>query len=149
MKEKRILSRITRLEAAVDESGLFRELSERDYDIALYESDPWVTSYTLSVFNSGGTCSQRSVCLEVFQAGNLQLGGIRYALVFPKGILLSGHCSRRRGSNNAFGREQSNSVYMGSQRICHTYAGRKGDVSGGKCFGIIILQGRACLRFPV
>lgn len=32
--------------AAVDESGLFRELSERDYDIALYESDPWVTSYT-------------------------------------------------------------------------------------------------------
>ena len=37
--------------AAVDESGLFRELSERDYDIALYESDPWVTSYTYQFSN--------------------------------------------------------------------------------------------------
>ena len=102
--------------AAVDESGLFRELSERDYDIALYESD-------------------------------LQAGRHPLRTVFPKGILLSGHCTDAGAAQCLCGREQS-SVYLGSQRICHTYAGRRGDVSGGKVFPVLSFAGRAC-SFPV
>ena len=59
---------------------------------------------------------------------------------FPKGILLSGHCTDAGAAQCLCGREQS-SVYLGSQRICHTYAGRRGDVSGGKVFPVLSFAG--------
>ncbi len=64
--------------AAVDESGLFRELSERDYDIALYESDPWVTSYTYQ-FSNMVELQHEAYVWKYFRRAICKLGGIRYA----------------------------------------------------------------------
>ena len=69
--------------AAVDESGLFRELSERDYDIALYESDPWVTTYTYQ-FSNMVELQHEAYVWKYFRRAICKLGGIRYAPFFLK-----------------------------------------------------------------
>ena len=69
--------------AAVDESGLFRELSERDYDIALYESDPWVTSYTYQ-FSNMVELQHEAYVWKYFRRAICKLGGKGYAPFFLK-----------------------------------------------------------------
>ena len=63
---------------AVEESGLFRELADRKYDIALYESDPWVTSYTYH-FSNMVELQQEAYIWKYFRRAICKLGGIRYA----------------------------------------------------------------------
>lgn len=94
--------------AAVEESGLFRELSDRGYDIALYESDPWVTSYTYQ-FSNMVELQQEVYVWKYFRRAICKLGGIRYAPFF-----LKEYCYRSieqtQGQHNAFV-DESNPLY--------------------------------------
>lgn len=86
--------------AAVEESQLFRELSEREYDIALYESDTWVTSYTYD-FSNMVELKHEVYVWKYFKRTICKLGGIRYAPFF-----LKEYCYRAvaetQGQHNAF-----------------------------------------------
>ena len=125
--------------AAVDESGLFRELSERDYDIALYESDPWVTSYTYQ-FSNMVELQHEAYVWKYFRRAICKLGGIRYAPFF-----LKEYCYRAivqtQGQHNAFV-DESNPLYTWDLKEFATHM-QEEEVTyqEGKCFRYYHLQG--------
>lgn len=125
--------------AAVDESGLFRELSERDYDIALYESDPWVTTYTYQ-FSNMVELQHEAYVWKYFRRAICKLGGIRYAPFF-----LKEYCYRAivqtQGQHNAFV-DESNPLYTWDLKEFATHM-QEEEVTyqEGKCFRYYHLQG--------
>ncbi len=94
--------------AAVEESKLFGELAQREYDIALYESDTWVTSYTYE-FSNMMELQHEPYIWKYFRNAVCKLGGIRYAPFF-----LKEYCYRAvtqvDGQHNAFV-DESNPLY--------------------------------------
>lgn len=125
--------------AAVDESELFHELSERDYDIALYESDPWVTSYTYR-FSNMVELQHEVYIWKYFRRAVCKLGGIRYAPFF-----LKEYCYRAigqtQGQHNAFV-DESNPLYTWDLKEFATHM-QEEEVTyqEGKCFRYYHLQG--------
>lgn len=85
--------------AAVENSVLFRELSERNYDIALYEADQWVTSYTYH-FSNMEEIQHEVYIWKYFRRAVCKLGGIRYAPFFLKEYCYKG-VEQTEGQHNA------------------------------------------------
>ena len=125
--------------AAVDESGLFRELSERDYDIALYESDPWVTSYTYQ-FSNMVELQHELYVWKYFRRAICKLGGIRYAPFFLKEYCYRA-ISQTQGQHNAFV-DESNPLYTWDLKEFATHM-QEEEVTyqDDKCFRYYHLQG--------
>lgn len=125
--------------AAVDESGLFRELSERDYDIALYESDPWVTSYTYQ-FSNMVELQHEVYVWKYFRRAVCKLGGIRYAPFFLKEYCYRA-IAQTQGQHNAFV-DESNPLYTWDLKEFATHM-QEEEVTyqEGKCFRYYHLQG--------
>ena len=125
--------------AAVDESGLFRELSERDYDIALYESDPWVTSYTYQ-FSNMVELQHEVYVWKYFRRAVCKLGGIRYAPFFLKEYCYRA-IAQTQGQHNAFVDER-NPLYTWDLKEFATHM-QEEEVTyqEGKCFRYYHLQG--------
>ena len=125
--------------AAVDESGLFRELSERDYDIALYESDPWVTSYTYQ-FSNMVELQHEVYVWKYFRRAICKLGGIRYAPFFLKEYCYRA-ISQTQGQHNAFV-DESNPLYTWDLKEFAAHM-QEEEVTyqDGKCFRYYHLQG--------
>ncbi len=94
--------------AAVEESDLFRELSERDYDISLYEPDGWVTSYTYQ-FSNMTELRHEVYNWKYFRRAICKLGGIRYAPFILKEYCYKG-VAQTEGQHNAF-LDEENSLY--------------------------------------
>lgn len=125
--------------AAVDESGLFRELSERDYDIALYESDPWVTSYTYQ-FSNMVELQHEVYVWKYFRRAVCKLGGIRYAPFFLKEYCYRA-IAQTQGQHNAFV-DESNPLYTWDLKEFATHM-QEEEVTyqERKCFRYYHLQG--------
>lgn len=125
--------------AAVDESALFRELSERDYDIALYESDPWVTSYTYQ-FSNMVELQHEVYVWKYFKRAICKLGGIRYAPFFLKEYCYRA-ISQTQGQHNAFV-DESNPLYTWDIGEFSRHMQEENvTYHDGKCFKYYHLQG--------
>lgn len=125
--------------AAVDESGLFRELSERDYDIALYESDPWVTSYTYQ-FSNMVELQHEVYVWKYFRRAICKLGGIRYAPFFLKEYCYRA-ITQTQGQHHAFV-DESNPLYTWDLREFATHMQEEAvTYQEENCFRYYHLQG--------
>ena len=124
---------------AVEESGLFRELADRKYDIALYESDPWVTSYTYH-FSNMVELQQEAYIWKYFRRAICKLGGIRYAPFFLKEYCYRA-ISQTQGQHNAFV-DESNPLYTWDLGEFSAHM-QKEEVTytEGDCFKYYHLQG--------
>ena len=124
---------------AVDESALFKELSDRDYDIALYESDPWVTSYTYQ-FSNMVELQNEVYVWKYFRRAICKLGGIRYAPFFLKEYCYRA-IAQTQGQHNAFV-DESNPLYTWDLKEFATHMQEEAvTYQDGKCFRYYHLQG--------
>lgn len=125
--------------SAVDESQLFYELSNRGYDIALYESDPWVTSYTYR-FSNMVELQHEAYVWKYFRRAICKLGGIRYAPFFMKEYCYKA-IEQTQGQHNAFV-DESNPLYTWDLREFSVHM-QEEEVTcrEEKCFKYYHLQG--------
>lgn len=125
--------------AAVDESQLFYELSNRGYNIALYESDPWVTSYTYR-FSNMVELQHEAYVWKYFRRAICKLGGIRYAPFFMKEYCYRA-IEQTQGQHNAFV-DESNPLYTWDLREFSAHM-QEEEVTcrEEKCFKYYHLQG--------
>lgn len=125
--------------SAVEESQLFYELSNRGYDIALYESDPWVTSYTYH-FSNMVELQHEPYVWKYFRRAICKLGGIRYAPFFMKEYCYRA-IEQTQGQHNAFV-DESNPLYTWDlgEFAAHMQE-EEVTYQEGKCFKYYHLQG--------
>lgn len=124
---------------AVDESVLFQELSEREYDIALYESDPWVTSYNYE-FSNMIELQHEVYVWKYFNRSICKLGGIRYAPFFLKEYCYQA-VTQVQGQHNAFVDESESLYTWDLSAFVEHMEEEEVSYQEGKCFKYYHLQG--------
>ncbi len=125
--------------AAVEESPLLRELAKRDYDIALYECDKWVTSYTYQ-FSNMTELHHEVYVWKYFRHAVCKLGGIRYAPFFLKEYCYKA-AAQTDGQHHAFV-EEGQSLYTWDMGDFVEHAREEeATFREGGCFKYYHLQG--------